>query len=147
MSSISLMLSEAKRRKSLLQMCFPMLQMFHALFDTYLYCPFSCIILCQQLCSRTFIELSLLLAMHFCLKCRATRLNPHFCCLQAARLSFLLCLSVSLTLWKSFVTFGEGNCGTAECVKKCGRFHTSNRAKMCGKRIVFSSASCQYGLV
>lgn len=110
-------------------MSFLVSQMLHALFDTYLYCPFSCIILCKQLCSGTFMELSLLLAMLFCLKCCATRLNPNFCCLQAAPLSFSLTLSLCLTCWKSFVAFGEGNRGTAECEKKCGRFWMPNRAK------------------
>lgn len=62
--------------------------------------------------------------------------------------SFLFALPLCLSYFmKNFVTFGGANRGTAECVKKCGRFHTSNRATMCVKRIVFSAASCQYGLV
>lgn len=120
MSSISVMPTGAKGRKLLLQICFPMSQMLNALFHTYLYCPFSGIILCQQLFSTIFMGLGLLLAMQFCLKCCANRLNPHFCCLQAARLSFC---SRSLSYFSTnFAAFGEGNRGTAECDKKYGRF-------------------------
>lgn len=94
------------------QSCFP-----KGLFPRCKYCalhwylcrPFYCINL-STTPLRNLWELDLLLAMHFCLKCCATRLNPHFCCLQAASLSFLV--SLSLLLFEKFcgIWRGESRC-------------------------------------
>lgn len=77
-----------------------------------------------------------------CLKCCATRLNPHFCCLQAACLSFCF---LSSTFWGILWRLARGIVLLLNVKWSVGTFE--NCVKLCLKRMIFYAASYLYGVV